>query len=300
MEPKRKKFGNIYSKIEPFPFEEITENNILLLGIFNGLTVDVFNEHQIKSLALKGCFGQGSKSRSLPTAARTNYNPNKIQTISERQYTTRLNWRERFKITEIFEDVKVIGNDEKFSEIKSNPFQVPETMSLFLEEAFFLNHCLKCLAVKNLDGKTFESDELLNIFCQTKPNFISSYVAYLYFKSRNWVIRSGMKFAGQYLLYQKGPHINHASYIVHIQDQDENQLDNYGLQSMIRISETTAKELLILEIYYPNRIDRNDYQKCLQLLDKFEVCEVYPKRYSFTSENKLSTPSTSLSGTRKR
>lgn len=42
--------------------------------------------------------------------------------------------------------------------------------------------------------------------------FIINYVVYHHYKSLGWVIKSGIKFCVDYLLYKRGPVFNHAEY----------------------------------------------------------------------------------------
>jgi tRNA-splicing endonuclease subunit Sen2 len=109
-----------------------------------------------------------------------------------------------------------------------------------------------------------------------------------------------MKFGGEFLLYQKGPHVNHASYIVHI--QDDSPMDNHNLQSMIRISETTAKHLLILEIHYPEDFDKESVNslECLERLHEFKICEVVPKRFNVSTDRQKFMPKASTSRRNKK
>ena len=41
-----------------------------------------------------------------------------------------------------------------------------------------------------------------------------TYVAYHYFRSLGWVVKSGTKFCVDFLLYKKGPVFSHAEYVI--------------------------------------------------------------------------------------
>lgn len=170
--------------INPFPNWDTK-----ITAIFTGFCVEVFNEIEIKTLQENGSYGQGTKPRQMACQH------NKMKTISELDYQRRLQWKEKFAEAgseEIFE--KCIVSDQ----IVDNPFEIAQTQVLFLEEAFFLSHNIGCLEILDLDNNIISTQELWNKFNILKPNFVDCYVAYLYLKSKNWVIKPGIKFGGEF------------------------------------------------------------------------------------------------------
>ena len=115
-----------------------------------------------------------------------------------------------------------VGNDQNIS-IKNQ-----EHLQLTLEEAFFLVYGLGLLEIKNMEsGKTMTTSTLLTLFrmnsyfpshtssdLRTDDPFLISYVVYHHFRSLGWVVRSGVKFAVDYLLYNRGPVFSHAEFAV--------------------------------------------------------------------------------------
>ncbi|KAL5355421.1 hypothetical protein BJX96DRAFT_183256 [Aspergillus floccosus] len=103
-----------------------------------------------------------------------------------------------------------------------------EHLQLSNEEAFFLVYGLGALQI--YDRKTnspISSSSLLQLFCQhsyyppratvdlkTDDTFLVSYVVYHHFRSLGWVVRSGVKFGVDYLLYNRGPVFSHAEFAV--------------------------------------------------------------------------------------
>lgn len=69
---------------------------------------------------------------------------------------------------------------------------------LFPEEALFLAHSIKCLEIRNKDDEIMSGEDCLEEFCRIHPEFISSFVAYSYLRSKNWVTKSGIKFGGDF------------------------------------------------------------------------------------------------------
>jgi tRNA-splicing endonuclease subunit Sen2 len=100
-----------------------------------------------------------------------------------------------------------------------------EHLQLSPEEAFFLAWGIGTLKIVNLPDITPAS--LLTKFRQTSyfppvpyselaPDdpFLLNYVAYHHFRSLGWVVRDGIKFAVDLLLYQRGPVFAHAAFAV--------------------------------------------------------------------------------------
>lgn len=104
-----------------------------------------------------------------------------------------------------------------------------EHLQLSNEESFFLVYGLGALQVFDRKQKcALPSTTLLSRFCQhsyfpplgstadLNPDdpFIVSYVVYHHFRSLGWVVRSGVKFGVDYILYNRGPVFSHAEYAV--------------------------------------------------------------------------------------
>lgn len=109
------------------------------------------------------------------------------------------------------------------------PLQNEEHLQLSNEEAFFLVYGLGTLDVYDGKRKTLlPASSLLPLFCQhshfpphdssvaPKPDdpFLVSYAVYHHFRSLGWVVRSGVKFGVDYLLYNRGPVFSHAEFAV--------------------------------------------------------------------------------------
>ncbi|KKZ68911.1 hypothetical protein EMCG_00082 [[Emmonsia] crescens] len=104
-----------------------------------------------------------------------------------------------------------------------------EHLQLSNEEAFFLVYGLGVLQVYKSDHTSIlPASSLLPLLRQhsyfppreppvpAEPDdpFILSYVVYHHFRSLGWVIRSGVKFGVDYLLYNRGPVFSHAEFAI--------------------------------------------------------------------------------------
>ncbi|MCJ1353797.1 MAG: hypothetical protein MMC33_003784 [Icmadophila ericetorum] len=118
---------------------------------------------------------------------------------------------------------------EAATDIPNLPMVVIETqehLQLTLEEAFFLTYGLGVLDVYSPKTRQIiPTDALFSIFrvysyfpptSEFRPDdpFLVSYVVYHHFRSLGWVVRPGIKFAVDYLLYHRGPVFSHAEFAV--------------------------------------------------------------------------------------
>lgn len=168
--------------VKPFSFDEKVE------GVFTGLDVEIFDKNSMKILTESGCYGFNSKPRQTIAF----YDKQPIVKISQEEYQRKLEWKEKFGAEE---SGKMISVDDQ---LHPDPFDIPKSLILLPEEAFFLIHEIKCLEVKDLDDKVVTSDQLWNFYNEAKYDFVDCYVAYLYLKSKNWVIKAGTKFGGNF------------------------------------------------------------------------------------------------------
>ncbi len=129
-----------------------------------------------------------------------------------------------------------------------------EHSQLTLEEAFFLSYALGALDV--LDSETrkpLSNQDLFYLFRKTSyfpplanpslsPDdpFMMNYVVYHHFRSLGWVLRSGIKFSVDYMLYVRGPVFTHAEFGVLILPSysDPYWSSNPFLQNYVKSKET--------------------------------------------------------------
>jgi tRNA-splicing endonuclease subunit Sen2 len=112
-----------------------------------------------------------------------------------------------------------------------DPLSDIEHLQLTLQESFFLLWTLDCLTV--LDPHTLEPMTLQQIWTsfqlahlppspspshplQFDNPFLIHYMVCHHYRSLGWVVKGGIKFCVDYLLYKRGPVFAHAEYVVHI------------------------------------------------------------------------------------
>lgn len=126
--------------------------------------------------------------------------------------------------------------DSVVDSLDVDDFLNEEHLQLSNEEAFFLAYSLGALQIYDSPLKSGEdqlispitTSALLQKFChhsfqpardgsvslQPDDPFMTSYAVYHHFRSLGWVIRSGVKFGTDYLLYNRGPVFSHAEFAV--------------------------------------------------------------------------------------
>ncbi|KAM3965722.1 tRNA splicing endonuclease subunit 2 [Aphomia sociella] len=188
--------------------------------------------------------------------------------------------RENYNVHEKQDMVVIVANsdsedDDYFANLKPqcclNKTKIQEKLMLTMQEAFFLTYGLGCLQV-------IESDRILNIkqclekFTQTDKHFVPKYVVYHYFRSKGYVVKSGIKFGGDYLLYKDGVEVSHADFIVVIRNILEKDCDPNWISILghIRMATTTLKKIIIAEVIAPS----NEVIKLPEDFSKYSVREL--------------------------
>ena len=145
-------------------------------------------------------------------------------------------------------------------------------------EAFFLSYALGCLLVKDGD-KELTIDDMYERFSEDKE-FPYRYVVYHHFRAKGWVVRNGVKFGSDLLLYKHGPPFYHASYSVKvvINEQNPSWRDLTGLN---RVTEAAAKELLLVRV---DNVRQSEHLSDPGALKHLKVTEVLIRRWVPTQE----------------
>ncbi|XP_052864568.1 tRNA-splicing endonuclease subunit Sen2 [Anopheles cruzii] len=243
----------------PLPVcDSAQQEKLSIEAIFTGYSVEVVDPESIKKLCLNGGFGQGLYARAFPACVT---NPSETVRKSKRTIGS------------------LAGQHDPARDNSNNC----EPLSLFLEEAFFLMHKLNILKLRTIYGKPLSVAEAFERFRQVKKDFVAGYCGYLYLKAKNWVVKSGIKFGGDFVIYVKGPQFYHASYIVLIREMLHGKLhsnaytvDGLDFQGFNRVAETTAKDILFLEVHYPD----SDLPS-LERLQDVRVGETFTKHHNY-------------------
>jgi len=134
---------------------------------------------------------------------------------------------------------------------KPRPDEINVPLILDLIEGYYLleNSKLKIYRMK----KSVTHSKLLEI-CRTEyHNFDKKYLVYKDFRDKGYIVNPGIKFGCDFAVYQKGPGIDHAPYLVQVY----NSTDTISATEVVLAGRlaTTVRKQFILAIPRGNKID---------------------------------------------
>ncbi|CAK4033025.1 tRNA-splicing endonuclease subunit tsp-2 [Lecanosticta acicola] len=187
-----------------------------------------------------------------------------------------------------------------------------EFLQLTMEEAFFLKYGLGVLDIRSRESESaLDATEMLRCFCQysyfpprhpthqVSPDdpFLLNYVVYHHFRSLGWVVRPGVKFSVDYLLYYRGPVFSHAEFAIMIMPsysdpywsshagkskrriKEDEQKDWWWLHCINRVQSQVLKTLVLVYVDVPPPSEDGDGQDVGKLLKAYRVREFVIKRW---------------------
>ncbi len=123
---------------------------------------------------------------------------------------------------------------------KGTDFDAPLELSLI--EALYLVE--KGELEVYADGNKLEYKELLKYCEKNIPRFKILYHVYKDLRDKGYIVRSGLKFGCDYAVYELGPGIDHAPYLVHVLDVSED-IDPVEIVRAGRLSHSVRKRFII-------------------------------------------------------
>lgn len=291
---------------------EITSNSTadVCTGYFNGFNVEIRLEQDKSNLYQLGCYGKSAVSRfnvnitdSIQILRERQYLKRKLWFKKFRhKYKTGKTPKLDDNLTlenvgmEICNDTGKRSNDsisnnkkvivvpdsdsdreDYLKNIKpkccASKIEISDKLFLSLQEAFYVHFVEDCLHIFDEENSLLSTEQCWDLFQKVDKNFIEKYVVYHYYKSKDYIIKTGVKFGGDYLLYKGKPNEVHADYIVVIKYKKEvYNLSWISVLAHIRTATTTLKELLVVEV-----VEDGNKQNIFDL-SKYTVRQVLLKR----------------------
>ncbi|PVG03155.1 hypothetical protein CPB86DRAFT_749246 [Serendipita vermifera] len=210
------------------------------------------------------------------------------------------------KLNQQLQQLLVKGEGEPLPELAED--EVPENLEhlqLSPQEAFFLAWTVGCLHIfDEATGQRIALPRLWEICLQSSPYdrghrvdnpFLIQYVVYHHFRSLGWVVKTGIKFCVDFLLYKRGPVFHHAEFAVIIVPSYSNPKDKtlspynqanveplswQWLSTLSRANSQVMKTLVLVYVVIPSSSDVSDEMFLSpKILELYSVKEVIIRRF---------------------
>ena len=132
-----------------------------------------------------------------------------------------------------------------------NDINVPLILDLI--EGCYLQETSKIKISK--DGKKVSLDDLTKICKKEYHNFDNKYQVYKDFRDKGYVINPGIKFGCDFAVYQKGPGIDHAPYLVQVYNKNDD-ISSTAVVLAGRLASSVKKQFILA---IPHGKDKIDY-----------------------------------------
>lgn len=116
-------------------------------------------------------------------------------------------------------------------------------LELGLVEAVYLAE-KGLLSVVDENGANIPLDELAARARELIPRFDLIYKVYKELRDRGYIARSGLKYGADFAVYEKGPGIDHAPYLIHVIEADE-EIDPLEIVRAGRLSHSVRKAFIL-------------------------------------------------------
>jgi len=132
---------------------------------------------------------------------------------------------------------------------KNAEFNRPLELSLI--EAFYLLEEGKIEIFE--DEKILQLEEFKQISLKFHKNFDSKYLVYKNLRKKGYVVRPGLKFGADFAIYQHGPGIDHAPFIIQVLP-NMNSISAIEMVRAGRLATSVRKKFIIATIPLPDKI----------------------------------------------
>jgi len=142
------------------------------------------------------------------------------------------------------------GKPIGISKPKPNEINVPLILDLI--EGLYLLSKSKIKIYK--DKKAITEKELLEICRKEHHNFDKKYTVYRNFRDKGYIVNPGIKFGCDFAVYQKGPGIDHAPYLVQVYNRNE-PISSTDIVLAGRLATTVRKQFILAIPHGENDVD---------------------------------------------
>lgn len=132
------------------------------------------------------------------------------------------------------------GKPIGISKPKFDEINVPLILDLI--EGYYLLQNSK-IKIKKMKKKVTEK-KMLEICRQEYHNFDKKFIVYENFRDKGYIVNPGIKFGCDYAVYQKGPGIDHAPYLVQVYNRNDS-ISSTGVVLAGRLASTVRKQFIL-------------------------------------------------------
>jgi tRNA-intron endonuclease len=122
---------------------------------------------------------------------------------------------------------------------------VDSQLELSLFEANYLSE--KCVIKVNCNGAPISKESLIELSRRSFRLFDELYTVYKDLRGKGYVVRPALKFGADFAVYQYGPGIDHAPFIIHVLPNSA-EVDPIEIVRAGRLSHTVRKKFVLATI----------------------------------------------------
>ncbi|MGA2198896.1 MAG: tRNA-intron lyase [Nitrososphaerales archaeon] len=126
---------------------------------------------------------------------------------------------------------------------KPKDFEFDAPLILDLMEGYYLTKKKK-LRVEDQEGESIPAEKLEEICSQSYSDFAEKYRVYSLLKDAGYVVAPGIKFGTDFAVYEHGPGIDHAPFIVQV-EKAGNEINAMDMVRSGRLATTVRKQFII-------------------------------------------------------
>jgi len=129
---------------------------------------------------------------------------------------------------------------------KAKTLDIQRPLELTLFEALYL-HRKGLLRIRDINRVELKEEDIWRIGRENYENFDIVFKIYTDLREKGYVVKSGMKFGATFAVYEHGPGIDHAPFLVHVIPYQE-ELDPIEIVRAGRLSHSVRKKFVIATV----------------------------------------------------
>ncbi|MEK0336368.1 MAG: tRNA-intron lyase [Nitrosopumilus sp.] len=120
--------------------------------------------------------------------------------------------------------------------------EIDVPLILDLIEGLYLLENKKITITKS--KQKLNTDQMIKICKKEYHNFEKKYLVYKNFRDKGYIINPGIKFGCDFAVYEKGPGIDHAPYLIQVYNRNET-ITSTGIVLAGRLASTVRKQFIL-------------------------------------------------------